>query len=469
MNQIASFDLNEDLETLSAIETKINTTILPIRKKLAMKIEEARNEISKPESKKDEECVYSGNDESNSNTTNSKKRRRSYKKKPPEINELTKNNVNQFAEKNKSREPAQHSPIGISESLSERNMFFGSSVNEDGDNITTIPFNDGDAFSGFNTDDSDNGLYDASTEMFLSGYELGFNQFTRDHEAFGLNSFDQLYSDSATIFSPINNNPSQESVQNFTVSNSNTEDLTVKKFIINEITPDEYISPKRRRRLNQIVPNPRKSRSVQYQCSLCHTNYQMSVQDNAWWAVYVHECPSCMNNQIPRIDINFPCNSIDLDPNIVALYGEGVDDEDDGGLDANDYEDDSDDDNSVDNQEEDESFVGDESLCTEDASKLLVLMCHARTCTGCHISEKHAEICKSTKFLMLHIRDCNGFDSFGNECKFPWCTSSKKMLQHLTRCYEPNKCSICNPANLPESLRQLQTINHIRSQNAQCN
>jgi hypothetical protein len=30
-------------------------------------------------------------------------------------------------------------------------------------------------------------------------------------------------------------------------------------------------------------------------------------------------------------------------------------------------------------------------------------MCHARTCTALH-SEEHAQICKSTKYLMLHLR-----------------------------------------------------------------
>ena len=42
--------------------------------------------------------------------------------------------------------------------------------------------------------------------------------------------------------------------------------------------PEEYISPKRRRRLNQIVPNPRKPRQVEYQCSCCQDTYTMIVQ-----------------------------------------------------------------------------------------------------------------------------------------------------------------------------------------------
>ena len=63
---------------------------------------------------------------------------------------------------------------------------------------------------------------------------------------------------------------------------------------------------------------------------------------------------------------------------------------------------------------------------------------------------------------MLHIRDCNGVDIYGNDCKFPWCLPCKRMLQHLTRCQEPSKCTICNPFALPESFRRLQEMNRRR-------
>jgi hypothetical protein len=86
-----------------------------------------------------------------------------------------------------------------------------------------------------------------------------------------------------------------------------------------------------------------------------------------------------------------------------------------------------------------------DALDREEQSKLLVLMCHARTCTGTHSSDKHAEICKSTKYLMLHIRDCRGLDAQGQECAFPWCRPCKKMLKHLTQCFQPSSCSICSP------------------------
>ena len=245
----------------------------------------------------------------------------------------------------------------------------------------------------------------------------------------------------------------------------------------------EYMSSRRRRRLNLIVPNPRKPRTADYTCSLCTSEYQTNVDQNPWWAVYSHECPKCKQSQIPRIDISLGNNAIELDPNVIALYGEGVEDSCDDG----------EDDDSV--GEEDEvgggagyggggglednegghggdfdpeelkrdvhPFDGEGLLAAEDASKLLVLMCHARSCTGAHASPKHAEICKSTKFLMLHIRDCSGVDVHGRgECQFPWCQPCKRMLRHLTHCYDPANCVVCNPWTLPESFQQLRSLNN---------
>ena len=40
----------------------------------------------------------------------------------------------------------------------------------------------------------------------------------------------------------------------------------------------------------------------------------------------MHECPRCKQIQIPRLDINTPSNAIELDPNTMALYGEGLED-----------------------------------------------------------------------------------------------------------------------------------------------
>merc|ERR1711998_46795 len=246
-------------------------------------------------------------------------------------------------------------------------------------------------------------------------------------------------------------------VDNYSCS---TTDDTKANMSVRVGAPDEYISPRRRRRLNQIVPNPRNPRNVDYQCSCCSNTYPMTVQENPWWAVFIHECPHCKSNQVPRFDINAPNNAIELDPNIVALYGEGVDDDDDCVLDDEDEEDEEDE--NGENQPEEECFGVEGCLDHDEASKLLVLMCHARTCTGIHASQKHADVCKSTKFLMLHIRDCNGIDIYGNNCKFSWCMPCKRMLQHLTRCQEPAKCAICNPFALPESFRRLQEMNRRR-------
>ncbi|KAJ1411113.1 hypothetical protein B484DRAFT_455695 [Ochromonadaceae sp. CCMP2298] len=104
-------------------------------------------------------------------------------------------------------------------------------------------------------------------------------------------------------------------------------------------------------------------------------------------------------------------------------------------------------------------FEGD-GLSKSEASRLLVLMCHARTCTAAH-SEEHAQICKSTKYLMLHLRDCSGTDLHGRACLFPWCRPCRRMLRHLTECYEPDTCEVCNPPPwcLPRSFQQLRGLN----------
>ena len=170
---------------------------------------------------------------------------------------------------------------------------------------------------------------------------------------------------------------------------------------------DEYISSRRRRRLNLIVPNPRKPRTADYMCSLCAEMYQVVVGDNPWWAVYSQQCPQCKQQQVPRIDINSASNAIELDPNVMALYGEGVEDSGDdecgGGSEEDEEVEKEDDDEAVaaaaqaeleDLRSDVHPFDGEGLLAAEQASKLLVLMCHARSCTGVHASPKHAEICK---------------------------------------------------------------------------
>jgi hypothetical protein len=74
---------------------------------------------------------------------------------------------------------------------------------------------------------------------------------------------------------------------------------------------------------------------------------------------------------------------------------------------------------------------------------------------------------QSTKYLMLHIRDCSGTDVHGRDCQFPWCLPCKKMLKHLTHCYDPASCMVCNPWALPESFRQLHRLNNSTNNLAQ--
>jgi hypothetical protein len=232
------------------------------------------------------------------------------------------------------------------------------------------------------------------------------------------------------------------------------------------VMEDEYVSQRRRRRLSQIVPNPRKPRIADYICSLCNEQYQHSIVENPWWAVAYQQCKKCNQMQIPRIDIMAEANAIEHDPNVQALYGEGLEDsgdeqilEDDAGGEA--YQDGEEEVGQEGGGDDGDHFGNgaDGLLEREEASKLLVLMCHARTCTGVHNSAKHAEICRSTKFLMLHIRDCNGVDIHGRPCRFPWCLPCKRMLQHLTQCYDPTSCSVCNPWSLPDAFAQLKSLN----------
>lgn len=266
----------------------------------------------------------------------------------------------------------------------------------------------------------------------------------------------------------ISNGGNGEEISYATVgdSNSNAESNTSHVRVDDE---DEPMSSRRRRRLNQIVPNPRKPRMAYYLCSSCNETYQSLASENPWWAVYCHECPKCHKKQIPRIDINLVSNAIESDPNVLALYGEGVDDSgdelDDCGMGSGGEDDDCLDTTkgAVDSTAKDaHPFDGEGLLPQEEASKLLVLMCHARTCTGTHQSQKHADICKSTKFLMLHIRDCTGIDIHGQSCQFPWCMPCKRMLRHLTHCYEPSSCPVCNPFGLPDAYQQLKILNNQR-------
>ena len=98
-------------------------------------------------------------------------------------------------------------------------------------------------------------------------------------------------------------------------------------------------------------------------------------------------------------------------------------------------------------------------LPDEDAAKLLVLMCHASTCPCNHKNEKARDVCQSTKYMMLHIRDCPGTTSTYDVCPFPWCRKAKHLLYHLVSCRKPKECAICSPKSLPKGFSTLVGLN----------
>lgn len=88
-------------------------------------------------------------------------------------------------------------------------------------------------------------------------------------------------------------------------------------------------------------------------------------------------------------------------------------------------------------------------LSDEDASRLLILMQHASTCPGQHTDPRARDVCKSVKYMMLHIRDCPGTVYTDTNdldiCPFPWCRKVKHLLYHLVSCVTPDTCRICSP------------------------
>ena len=107
---------------------------------------------------------------------------------------------------------------------------------------------------------------------------------------------------------------------------------------------------------------------------------------------------------------------------------------------------------------EQERFGADYSgprLEDREASRLLILMAHASTCPCQHTSHRHAETCRSTKWMMLHVRDCPGTTSNFDVCPFPWCRKVKHLLYHLVSCEDPESCHICAPADIGKNLVHL--------------
>lgn len=214
------------------------------------------------------------------------------------------------------------------------------------------------------------------------------------------------------------------------VSFSNPNKRFADVFVGEEEMSAESMFPIRKRRItNEFQRRSGMSfksapKAVEYQCSVCAESYEGSTEFNPWWALSQEKCPKCHKLQIPKIDIALPQNMIEYHPALLAEDGEDESDEDEEveGLSFREAE------------ESDIAFEVEESaLSTSQASKLLVLMSHARTCPGFHKNRKAAEICRATKFMMLHVRDCDGKLVDGSECDFSWCRPCKQLLTHLIR------------------------------------
>lgn len=78
-----------------------------------------------------------------------------------------------------------------------------------------------------------------------------------------------------------------------------------------------------------------------------------------------------------------------------------------------------------------------------------------------HLSVEHRNVCHSTKYLMLHVRDCSGLLSNGDICPFPWCRKVKHLLYHLVSCEDVGQCTICCPPedNISPNLNALVGLN----------
>lgn len=79
-----------------------------------------------------------------------------------------------------------------------------------------------------------------------------------------------------------------------------------------------------------------------------------------------------------------------------------------------------------------------------------------------HKNAEQRDVCKSTKWMMLHVRDCPGTTSTFDVCPFPWCRKVKHLLYHLVSCQEPDTCSICSPKDVNDNMAKLKGLNEHR-------
>jgi len=79
-----------------------------------------------------------------------------------------------------------------------------------------------------------------------------------------------------------------------------------------------------------------------------------------------------------------------------------------------------------------------------------------------HKLAKQRDVCRNTKWMMLHVRDCPGTTSTFDVCPFPWCRKVKHLLYHLVTCQESDQCTVCCPTGVPSGLAQLHGLNQYR-------
>jgi transcription elongation factor Elf1 len=214
-----------------------------------------------------------------------------------------------------------------------------------------------------------------------------------------------------------------------------------------------------RKRQRNLLPALSQPRDVKYECSACKESYITQIECNPWWALFQQTCPDCGTKQVPRVNISLPVNNVDYHLQILRACAEAdAEGEDpfcsDSGSDTEDEEEIP--------ADPEEGGAGAElhklQMEPERSAKLLVLMCHARACSGVHRNPRHAEVCRSTKFLMLHVRDCGGILDDGSLCPHRWCAPCKMLLYHLVHCTNPDTCATCNPVHLPPQLQELRNL-----------
>ena len=191
----------------------------------------------------------------------------------------------------------------------------------------------------------------------------------------------------------------------------------------------------------------RKPRSVCYTCSSCFKPYTYTVFDNPWYSIVKHNCPICEQSQIPSLDISTPFNAIELDPSFAVLIN-----------DASDIKSDC----PVVDQSDDEAVnvsVTPVKLDSDDASKLLSLFIHAKTCAVQHDNVGHQMICSNAKSLISHIKTCSISHTF---CSYPWCQPMKYLLLHLLNCNnqstDPSICPVCSDWNANNNFKEIVKI-----------